>query len=131
VIAIATAIAITLVTLPVVGLDAWLDFLRALLGATPDCSGFNVSVACLVGPSVGLGVGSLLGVIVGVAAACALAVVREPFWMAVLSAVAVMAPANNLHIHYWTIAYVIAIAGITKIRTWRSSSSVSPAPLPI
>jgi hypothetical protein len=43
----------------------------------------------------------------------------------------VMAPANNLHIHYWTIAYVIAIAGITKIRTWRSSSSVSPAPLPI
>jgi hypothetical protein len=117
--AIATAAAvagvIALVTLPVVGVGSWLDFGSALIRAVPDCSGFNVSIACTIGPVVGLEWGSIVGIVVGGLAVLAMLAVRQPYLLSVLAAVAVMAPANNLHIHYWTIGYVVVVASFARL----------------
>ena len=108
--AIVVTVAVALVTLPIVGPQSWLDFGTALTAAEPDCSGFNVSIACTLGPTIGLGWGSLVGVIIGGLAVLGMLACRQPYLLSVLAAVAVMAPANNLHIHYWTIGYVLVVA---------------------
>lgn len=113
-IAVAISLSLVLVTLPLVGIGAWVDFVKALTSATPDCTGFNSSIACNLAPSIGYGPGSVVGIAVGGLAALALTVVRQPFMMAGLAAIAVMAPANNLHYHYWTIFYVLVIASIVE-----------------
>jgi hypothetical protein len=113
--AVGIAAAIALITLPVVGVASWSEFVRALTGATPDCSTSNYSIACVVGPTIGMAAGSIIGIVVGGIAALAMCVVRRPYWLAVLSAVGIMAPANNLHLHYWTIAYVLLIATLAEV----------------
>ena len=129
--AIAVSVAFALVTLPIVGPQSWLDFGTALTAAEPDCSGFNVSIACTLGPTVGLGWGSLVGVIIGGLAVLGMLACRQPYLLSVLAAVAVMAPANNLHIHYWTIGYVLVVASLARLtalarqRTPRSAPSMA------
>ena len=129
--AIAVTVAVALVTLPIVGLQSWLDFGTALTAAEPDCSGFNVSIACTLGPAVGPGWGSLVGVIIGGLAVLGMLACRQPYLLSVLAAVAVMAPANNLHIHYWTIGYVLVVASLARLtalarqRTPRSAPSTA------
>jgi hypothetical protein len=113
--AAAVAGAIALVTLPVVGVGSWLDFGSALIRAVPDCSGFNVSIACTLGPAIGLEWGSIVGIVVGGLAVLAMLAVRQPYPLSVLAAIAVMAPANNLHIHYWTIGYVVVVASFARL----------------
>jgi hypothetical protein len=127
VIAAVATVAVGVITLPIVGAQSWVDFVRALSSAQPDCSGFNISIACELAPSIGSGAGSLVGIAVGALAALALLAVREPFWMACLAAVAVMAPANNLHLSYWTIAYVLMVAAFAEVeRLRRSRLAVAP-----
>ena len=126
--AIAVVAALTLVTLPLVGIQGWLDFATALTGAEPDCSGFNVSIACTLGLTIGLGWGSLVGVLVGGLAVVGMLVCRQPYLLCVLAAVAVMAPANNLHIHYWTIGYVVVVASLARLTVLARSRTPAPAP---
>ncbi len=117
--AVATAAAVAgvlaLVTLPIVSLGSWLEFGAALTRAVPDCSGFNVSIACALGPTLGLEWGSIIGIGVGGLAVFAMLATRQPYLLSVLAAIAVMAPANNLHIHYWTIAYVVVVASFARL----------------
>lgn len=115
VIAATVAGVLTILTLPMVGLGSWQDFGTALTRAVPDCSGFNVSIACTLGPAVGLEWGSIIGIAVGGLAVLAMLAVRQPYVLSVLAAVAVMAPANNLHIHYWTIGYVVVVASFARL----------------
>lgn len=106
---------LVLLTLPLVGTVSWLDFATALTRAVPDCSGFNVSIACTLGPAIGLEWGSIVGIGIGGLAVLGMLAVRQPYLLSVLAAIAVMAPANNLHIHYWTIAYVLAVASLARL----------------
>jgi hypothetical protein len=113
--ALAVAAALIILTLPMVGPQSWLDFGTALTRAVPDCSEFNVSVACMLGPTLGLGWGSVVGVLVGGLAVIGMLACRQPYLLSLLAGVAVMAPANNLHIHYWTIGYVLVIASFARL----------------
>ncbi len=112
---IAVAAALSLVTLPIVGVAVWVDFGTALTSAVPDCGGLNVSIACTLGPGLGLGWASLVGVMVGGLAALAMLGSRQPFVLSVLAAIAIMAPANNLHIHYWIILYVLGVVSVARL----------------
>ena len=129
-VAIASLVAagLALVTLPVVGVASWLDFATALTGAVPDCSGFNVSIACTLGPAVGLGWGSLIGVLVGGLAVLGMLACRQPYLLSVFAAIAVMAPANNLHIHYWTIGYVLVVASLARLKVLARQRTPTSAP---
>jgi Glycosyltransferase family 87 len=128
--AVAVVAGLTLVTLPIVGFQDWLDFGTALTGAVPDCSGFNVSIACTLADATGLalGWGSLVGVLVGGLAVLGMIVCRQPYLLSVLAAIAVMAPANNLHIHYWTIGYVIVVASLARLTVLARARTPAPAP---
>jgi hypothetical protein len=119
--AVATAIALALVTLPVVGIQSWSDFLIALTGSVPDCRGFNSSIACQLQPWVGMSVGTLVGIAIGAMAAAGLLMTRQPFLMCVLASVVVMAPANNMHFHYWTIGFVVALAALARLSDLRAA----------
>ncbi len=114
-VAAAVVVVLILVSLPIVGVGSWLDFGTALTRAVPDCSGFNVSIACALGPAIGLEAGSIVGIVVGGLAVLAMLAVRQPYLLSLLASIAVMAPANNLHIHYWTIAYVVVIASLARL----------------
>lgn len=127
-IALVVAAGLALVTLPFVGFASWLDFATALTGAVPDCSGFNVSIACTLGPTVGLGWGSLVGVVVGGVAVLAMLACRQPYLLSVLAAIAVMAPANNLHIHYWTIGYVLVVVSLARLTVLARQRTPTSAP---
>lgn len=127
-IALAGAAAIALVTLPIVGPQSWVDFATALTSAVPDCSGFNVSVACTLGPTIGYGWGSLVGLLVGGLAVVGMLACRQPYVLSVLAAISVIAPANNLHIHYWTIAYVLVVASLARLTVLARSRAPASAP---
>jgi Glycosyltransferase family 87 len=109
------ALAICVVTLPIVGPQSWADFVTALASATPDCTGLNMSIACHLEPWVDLRVGTIAGVAIGGVAAIGLLASRSPYWMTVFAAIAVMAPANNLHLHYWTILFVLLVATAARV----------------
>jgi hypothetical protein len=126
--ALLVAASLTLVTVPIVGLGSWQDFAMALTGAVPDCSGFNVSIACTLGPTVGLWWGSVIGVLVGGLAVLGMLACRQPYLLSVLAAIAVMAPANNLHIHYWTIAYVLVVASLARLAVLARQRTPTSAP---
>jgi hypothetical protein len=113
--ALAVAAVLIILTLPMVGPQSWLDFGTAMTRAVPDCSEFNVSIACALGPTLGLEWGSIVGIGVGGLAVLAMLAVRQPYLLSVLVAIAVMAPANNLHIHYWTIGYVVVVASFARL----------------
>ena len=126
--AVAVVAALALVTLPIVGPGSWLDFGTALIGAVPDCSGFNVSIACTLGGTIGLGLGSLVGILVGGLAVAGMLVCRQPYLLSILAAIAVMAPANNLHIHYWTIGYVLVVASLARLTVLARARTPATAP---
>jgi len=107
-------IAVTVVTLPIVGIQSWFDFVHALTGAQPECSASNLSIACDLQPWLGAA-GSVAGLTIGTIAAVALAIVRQPLLMAALLTIVIMAPANNLHQHYWIIPYVVVVAAVGTI----------------
>lgn len=125
------AAALVVITLPLVGLQSWVDFARALTGAVPDCSGFNVSIACTLAPVIGFEWGSLAGILVGGLAVLGMIFCRQPYLMSLLAAVSVTAPANNLHIHYWTIGYVLVVVSVARLavlaRARRPASTTSLA----
>jgi hypothetical protein len=47
--------------------------------------------------------------------------------LSVLAAVAVMAPANNLHIHYWTIGYVLIVVSLARLTVLARSRTPAAA----
>lgn len=119
---------LALLTLPFVRPVAWSDFVRALAAAQPDCGPFNSSLACVLAPSMGPKAGTLIGLAAGAAAALGLFVVRVPFWMALLAAVALMAPATNLWPHYWNSAYVLLLAAVAELVRVRRNGGVRGRP---
>jgi hypothetical protein len=125
--AVVVAGLLVVASLPMVGLDSWFDFGTALTTAVPDCAGANYSIACTLGPSLGFQFASMLGVLVGGTAAMAMLACRQAFLLSVLAAVAIMAPANNLHIHFWIITYVLGVVCLARITVLRRAARVVAA----
>jgi hypothetical protein len=123
------ASALVVVTLPLVGATAWTDFVHAMSNAVPFCQPTNFSIACRLAPIVGEQAAIYVGIAIGALAALTLLVSTRPLTMAVLTAVVVMAPALDMHWHYWTIAFVIAVAAVAE-RYRRKNSVVRPTTVP-
>jgi hypothetical protein len=121
--AFGTGFVLAVVTLPLVGVHAWFDFMTAMSTSVADCRGLNMSVACRLEPWVGATVGTLIGVVIAAFAAVGLLFTRQPFRMCVLAAIVILAPANNLHFHYWTIVFVVVVAALARLSALRAAGT--------
>jgi hypothetical protein len=104
--------ALSALTLPLVGIGAWFDYITAMRTATPICTPWNVSVACE----------TQLGTLGGIAMAAALAIasyaVRRPTLGFALAVLAVLVATPDLHTHSWLVlvpvGLVLAARGLTS-----------------
>lgn len=129
--AAAAALLICVLTLPVVGFDAWSDFFRALGNAEPACAYPVPSVACAVAPAIGMGSAMLLSIAIGIALALAAVLVRDDYYSFCLVTFAWLAPTADLHVHSWLTVFVLAFVGVSRFAGRRrrpadSVVSVSP-----
>jgi hypothetical protein len=93
---------VCLVTLPLVGVDSWTTYISAIGRVEPVCfvpDLANYSISCYVSPIGGLVVAA---VALGVAVVARRTMIG---WTAVV--VAIMAPASEMHLHYFGLAYVL------------------------
>ena len=109
--AMATGGALFVLTLPLVGIDAWFDYVRALSYSEPACGvDFPTSIACTLQPVPGIGPRENgrdrahgHGRCPGRDRHSAPSLVRAVV-------VAWLAPATDLHFHYLLVVYVLAVA---------------------
>jgi hypothetical protein len=114
------------VTLPLFGLSAWGDFFVALKNQQPTCRNDAVSVACVIGPFVGLGFAKLVGIGLALVLAVLALLTRSPFARYACIAGAMLAPVTDGWPHYWLFAYVVIVAGAASIVRQRSEARGSP-----
>jgi hypothetical protein len=111
------AAVIVVVTLPLVGIGAWNDYVSGLSSSRPLCDDpvwFNPSLACVAQPLLGPGVAKWFGVVIGAGSfLIALRAGRTLLGMTAAT-LAVIAPATEVHEHYLSMFYMlawIAVAG--------------------
>lgn len=109
--ALATAAALFAITLPIVGIQSWVDFATALSYSQPACGVDSIppSVACAIKPIVGVGAAKLAGIALAVVAGGAAVTVRSPLRAFALIVFAWLAPVTDLHSHYLLVVYVLAV----------------------
>jgi hypothetical protein len=117
-VALAVAVAICLVTLPVVGIDEWSRFVAALSNAEPACDGGRVSIACLVGPHVGWSAGKAAGVVVGAVLLLVSLRIRGDLAAFTALTLGMLAPAADGHAHYLLFGYVLLVIGACRLGWW-------------
>jgi hypothetical protein len=108
--------ALAVLTLPIVGIDAWLDYRTALSLSEPACAvdSTPVSVACMLKPLVGIGAAKLGGIAIALLAGGAAVLVRPPLISFALVAVAWLAPVTDLHFHYYLVVYVVLVVACAR-----------------
>jgi hypothetical protein len=104
-----------LATLPIFGFGAWGDFFTALKNQQPTCRDEAVSVACVIGPIVGLGFGKVVGIGLAVVLAVLALFARGPFVRYACLGGAMLAPVTDGWPHYWLFVYVVIVAGAASI----------------
>ena len=111
--AAAVVIGLTVVSLPIVGLQSWLDFPIALGNAQLSCGETRYSVACLLLPLLGTTGAKAAGVLLGGAFLLGALWTRRDRLAFVLFGASMLAPVPDMHLHYWLIAYValVVVAG--------------------
>jgi Glycosyltransferase family 87 len=87
-------LAIALLTLPIVGLDAWRQYGLALLNARPKCGSEVVSAVCALGDQLGPIVGWALAI------AAILAAMTIPRYRALLFGIAIIVATPEIRLHY-------------------------------
>lgn len=109
----AIAVVVAVVTLPLVGVQAWLDFLTVMRNAEPDCVRFT-SVACLAAPAVGMVAAKGLTLALALTLAGAAAVVRPRLGRLLLVTLALYVSATELkdvsHYHVYAAPLIVAVA---------------------
>lgn len=113
--AAAAALLICALTLPLVGIDAWLDFLRALGNAEPACAYPVPSLACAAAPTIGMNSAKLLGIAVGFALALGAVLVRDDYYSFCMVTFAWIAPTADMHVHSWLTVFVLAFVGVCRL----------------
>jgi hypothetical protein len=128
---LAVGVALAVLTLPLVGIDSWLDYLKALSYSEPACAvdSTPVSIACILKPIVGIGASKLAGIALALLAGALAVMVRSPLVSFALVALAWLAPVTDLHFHYYLVIYVvIVVAGARWLGRIRQRSQSSPIP---
>lgn len=114
--ALAVAAALAVITLPVVGIQSWLDYARALSYSEPACGvEFPVSLACVLKPLIDIGPAKLAGIALALAAGSLAVLARSQVVAFALVVAAWLAPVTDLHHHYLLVVYVLAVAACA---TW-------------
>lgn len=126
---VGAVVTVCLVTVPFVGLGAWGDYINGLRVSVPLCDDpdrINRSLACGLQPMVGQDIAKWAGLVL----AAALLPISYAAGRGVIGAAAVvgmiMLPATELHGHYWTLLFVLALivcAEIAKRRAARKRAS--------
>ena len=127
---LAVGIALAILTLPLVGIQSWSDYLRALSLSEPACAVDSTpnSVACMLKPALGIAGAKLAGIVIAALAGVLAVVVRSSLVSFALIAVAWLAPVTDLHFHYYLVAYVVAVVAIARWVGRRRGSMVSVTP---
>jgi hypothetical protein len=117
-------LSLIVITLPLFGVGAYRDFVVALANAQPSCeSEVNVSVACLSAGFIGIRGGVLLGDALAIILVVAAWKVPNPSLAFACLGFAILAPATDLHLHYWTIAAVALLPALMTVVASRSNRS--------
>lgn len=115
---------ICLITLPLVGVAAWSDYIAGLQASQPLCGDpnwVNLSLACNLSPFVGVFVAKWAGLAIA-AVLVVLAVRAGPTFLGTtLATGAVLAPATELHAHYFAIVFVLIVIGLANLNLLASS----------
>ena len=114
-VAAGTSLGVILLTLPLLGVDAWADFGAALRNAQPECSAQGFSIACGLEGPLGSSAARLLGI--GTSLVLAAVAVRSHSGFVAYAALAgaMLAPVVDMHPHYWLIAWVVAFVGVVRV----------------
>lgn len=109
--ALAVGLALFVLTLPVVGIESWVDYATALSYSEPACGvdAFPTSVACTLKPVIGIGAAKLAGIALALVAGGMAVVARSPLISFALVVFAWLAPVTDLHFHYLLVVYVLAV----------------------
>ena len=113
--------AFVLVTLPVIGVGAWVDFFRAMGNAQPNCESYGTSVTCLLRPTVGITVAKMVAVVIAGALGLGAVFVRNDLVAFTMVAVSWVVPAYNQSFYsvlplfvVWVVVFAI---GMRRLRS--------------
>ena len=104
--AIAVFVGLVVVSLPIVGIESWLEFASAISNAQPACTDARFSIPCALGPVIGVSAARMAAIAVGGALVLLALLVRNDRAAFVLFGAAMLAPVADMHPHYWLFAYV-------------------------
>lgn len=111
--AAAVAAALFAITLPIVGVQSWFDYVKALSYSQPACGEvslwFPPSVACTLKPVVGIEAAKLAGIALAVIAGGLAVASRRTVLAFALLTFAWLAPVTDLHAHYLLVVYVLVV----------------------
>jgi hypothetical protein len=122
-----TGLALVVITLPLVGIQSWFDYLHALSYSEPACgTDFPTSLACNLQPFVGIGAAKLAGIAVALLAGSLAVLVRSALISYALIVVAWLAPVTDLHFHYLLVLYVLGVVVGARWLGRRRTRSAQP-----
>ena len=108
--ALAVGGALFVLTLPLVGIQSWFDYAKALSFSIPACGAEPpTSVACNLQPFVGPGTAKLAGIGLALVAGGLAVLVRRPLVSFALVVIAWLSPVTDLHFHYLLVVYVLVV----------------------
>ena len=108
-------VALLVLTLPLVGIQSWFDYVRALSYSEPACGvDFPTSLACTLQPILGIGTAKVAGIVTALVAGGLAIVARSPLVSFALVVVAWLAPVTDLHFHYLLVVYVLAVVAVAR-----------------
>jgi hypothetical protein len=110
--AVGTAATLVLLTLPLVGSDAWRDFLIALSHAQAKC--VVPSLPCALTPAIGAMPAEITAALASLGLAVLSLVARDRRARFLLLSFAMIAAVPDLYAHYWLIPFVAAFAAVAN-----------------
>ena len=120
--ALAIAFGICLLTLPLVGVGAWADYVTGLLSSQPLCGDptwVNLSLACQLAPVTGLAIAKWTGLVVSAGLILVALRAGRGFVGVCAAGLAILAPATELHAHYFAIVFVLGVIGLATLNLGR------------
>lgn len=132
-IAIVVVAVSTLISLLLVGPQAWLDYASVLINAPPSCTDGGVSIACALTPTTGAAGAKAVAVGIALLALAGALRVRNDRAAFVLFGVAMLAPTAGMDASSWLIAYValVVLIGGALSRAEADPTVPIPAAAPI
>jgi hypothetical protein len=124
-----TEILLVEITLPIVGLESWPAYLRVIRDGQPVCpnSILNASIACTLEPALSLRGGQVVGLVVAVGLVAIGAILGPTLLGTAAISAAIMAPAVDLHLHYWSFAFIALFIAVARIARRRRGEAPDPA----